>query len=283
MVYRKIVLIITLIISCSPNEPKKEKPKYIPCNKLTIPKDMKCIPGGKFVRGSNRIAIEEDTGKKIKDEYPIMKIEISTFFMDTNEVTYSDYQECVKAGKCTKAAPNYRGYSNPKQPMLGANWYQARDYCNWREKRLPTESEWEKAARGANGDLFPWGNDEINCQKAIIKEHGKKGCGTGRTHDIASRPSFRYGLFDMAGNSWEWVSDWYARDYTSCGEACSKKNPKGPCDGVDSCPGFTKKIVRGGSWWWNGEYALGSNRRSHYPSNKPFHHFGFRCAKGVEK
>ncbi|MCB1193269.1 MAG: formylglycine-generating enzyme family protein [Leptospiraceae bacterium] len=240
---------------------------------------MKCIPGGEFIRGSNRVSIEEDTGKKIKDEAPIMKITLSTFFMDTNEVTYSDYQKCVKAGGCSKAGPHYRGYSNSNQPMLGLNWYQARDYCKWKGKRLPTESEWEKAARGTEGEEFPWGNDPITCEKAIIQEKGQKGCGLGTTHDVASRPAFRYGLYDMAGNSWEWVNDWYSEDYETCGENCKKKDPQGPCEGVDDCPGYNKKIVRGGSWWWDGEFALGSNRRSHFPSNSPYHHFGFRCAK----
>ena len=163
--------------------------------------------------------------------------------------------------------------------MVGANWFHARDYCAFRGKRLPTEAEWEKAARGPNGDLFPPGNEPLTCKNAIIQENGQKGCGTGITWDVASRPVERYGLYDMAGNSWEWVADWYAKDYTACGPACAGLNPRGPCEGADKCPGYTEKIVRGGSWWWDAEYALGSNRRPHFPANKPFHHFGFRCAR----
>ncbi len=256
---------------------------HIPCNSLTIPQGMRCIPGGKFVRGSNRTTIDEDSGRKVKDEFPESVIEVSTFFMDTYEVTFSQYQECVHAGGCKPARPNYRGYSKPNQPMLGVNWYHANAYCTWAGKRLPTEAEWEKAARGDAGDLFPWGNEPADCTKAIIQEKGKKGCGSGTTWDVGSRPAYRYGLYDMAGNSWEWVNDWYSESYEKCGSNCMGKNPKGPCAGEANCVGHSKKVVRGGSWWWDGIYALAFNRRPHYPSNKPFHHFGFRCAKDAKR
>ncbi len=255
----------------------------IPCSSVKEPAGMKCIPGGEFIRGSNRTTVDEDSGRKVKDEFPESKVYVSTFFMDTNEVTFSQYQECVRAGGCKPAKPNYRGYSNPHQPMLGVNWFHARDYCTWVGKRLPTEAEWEKAARGDAGDSFPWGNEPADCTRAIIQEKGKKGCGTGITWDVASRPAYRYGLYDMAGNSWEWVNDWYSESYEKCGQPCFGKDPKGPCDGAEKCQGHTKKVVRGGSWWWDGVYALAYNRRPHYPSNKPFHHFGFRCAKSMNK
>jgi formylglycine-generating enzyme required for sulfatase activity len=243
---------------------------------------MRCIPGGVFLRGSERVALQEDTQKRVQDEAPVMSIEISTFLMDTYEVTWSDYQVCVQAGQCAKAGPNYRGYSNPRQPMVGANWFHARDYCRFRGKRLPTESEWEKAARGVAGELYPWGNEPATCERAIIQEQGQKGCGTGITWDVASRPVGRYGLYDMAGNSWEWTADWYSPDYARCGADCAGRDPQGPCGGRDECPDHRMRVVRGGSWWWDAAYALGSNRRPHFPANKPFHHYGFRCARSVE-
>lgn len=250
------------------------------CDDLNVPTDMKCIPGGKYMRGSARQSLSEDSHQKVRDEAPVMQIEISTFFMDTNEVTFADYQKCYKNGKCQPARPNYRtGYSGARQPMLGANWYQARQYCQSLGKRLPTESEWERAARGSESTLYSWGNSRPTCKLAIIKESGKKGCGTGYTWDVGQRPAGHYGLYDMTGNSWEWVADWYSKDYASCGTACAGKDPRGPCQGADGCPGHRYKIVRGGSWWWDAEHALASNRRAHFPANKPFHHFGFRCAK----
>jgi sulfatase modifying factor 1 len=258
--------------------------RHVDCEDVAVPADMRCIPGGGFTRGSDRASLQEDTRKKVRDEAPVQRLELSTFLMDTTEVTYSAYQACVVAGKCEKAGPNYRGYSNPEQPMLGANWFAARDYCAFRGKRLPTEAEWEKAARGPDGELYPTGNEAVSCKTAIIQEGGEKGCGTGRTWDVRSRPVERYGLYDMGGNSWEWVADWYSPDYAQCGPACRGLDPRGPCAGEDQCPGHKMKIVRGGSWWWDAESSLASNRRPHFPANKPFHHFGFRCAAdAVEK
>lgn len=278
-----LVMIIFLHVVTACNMRASGNPDgHIPCSSLKIPEGMKCIPGGKFVRGSNRTTVDEDSRRKVKDEFPESTIEVSTFFMDTYEVTFSQYQACVQAGGCKPAKPNYRGYSKPNQPMLGVNWYHAYDYCKWAGKRLPTEAEWEKAARGDEGDLFPWGNEPADCLKAIIQEKGKKGCGIGTTWDVGSRPPYRYGLYDMAGNSWEWVNDWYSESYEKCGADCMKKDPKGPCNGEAPCPGHTRKVVRGGSWWWDGVYALAFNRRPHYPSNNPFHHFGFRCAKNAK-
>lgn len=262
----------------------RDEDGFLKCRKLSVPGDMKCIPGGPFIRGSNRWTVDEDSKQRRQDEAPEVRVTISTFFMDTYEVTASDYDECVKAGGCGYARTRYRNYSRPRQPKLGPSWYQARDYCAWRGKRLPTESEWEKAARGPDGDLYPWGNEAPDCTKSIIKENGKRGCGVtgGTTWDVGSRPPNRYGLYDMAGNSWEWVHDWYSLSYDKCGADCFGRDPRGPCKGADRCPGHRYKIVRGGSWWWTAEYALGHNRRPHFATNKPYHHFGFRCAKSAE-
>jgi len=241
--------------------------------------DMACIPAGSFLRGSERESIDEDSRRRVRDESPVEQIYLSAFYMDIYEVTASDYDECVAAGSCSYAKTNYKGYSEPRMPKLGISWFQARDYCLWKGKRLPTEAEWEKAARGDVGHPYPWGDEPATCQRAIIKEGGRKGCGTGKTWDVGSRPVGRYGLYDMAGNSWEWVQDWYSKSYGACGASCSGRDPRGPCGGADSCPGAIYRVVRGGSWWWDAESALSSNRRPHFPANKPYHHFGFRCAR----
>lgn len=253
------------------------------CEKLDLPVKMSCIEGGPFLRGSERESFDEDSRQKIRDESPVATILLSTFFLDQYEVTASEYQKCVKAGGCKPAKTNYRGYSKPGQPKLGVSWYDAQDYCLWRGKTLPTEAQWEKAARGSEGDMYPWGNSSATCTNSIIQENSKKGCGTGKTWNTGSRPAFRFGLYDMAGNSWEWVADWYSSSYGDCGLNCSGKDPLGPCAGMEQCSSTPYKVVRGGSWWWPAEYAVSSNRRPHYPANRPYHHFGFRCAMNIEK
>ncbi|PJZ69182.1 sulfatase [Leptospira perolatii] len=261
------------------------------CNGQNV-EGMKCIPGGEFIRGSNRHE---------PDEKPEARIYISDFYMDTYEVTNEDFDKCVRAGKCkdclvTKKC-NYVGpkygapYLKPKQPAVGISWYSASEYCKWAGKRLPTEAEWEKAARGPDGNMYPWGNEPATCKNSVIMEDDRKGCVPVAiqpphkmpTSEVGTRAPGVYGLYDMAGNSWEWVQDWYTSSYNTCGKACEGKDPKGPCNGEEPCPGFAKKIVRGGSWWWPSSYARGSKRRSHIPQNYPeYHHFGFRCAKDVQ-
>ena len=246
-----LAVLAILLSSCNPPASGKLTGEFKSCKNLAIPKDMKCIPGGPFIRGSKDTSIDEDTWKKIRDEGPVKKITLSTYLIDTYEVTYGDYMKCFKAGFCTKAGPYYKGYDNAKQPMLGLNWHQAKKYCNWKNRRLPTEAEWEKAARGPEGEIYPWGNKRADCKLAIIKERGKKGCSTGKTWKVGSRPAFRYGLYDMSGNSWEWVNDWYSPNYRICGKGCSGRDPRGPCNGKDKCPGHRKKVLKGGSWWWD--------------------------------
>jgi len=250
--------------------------KILPCQ--SPPGGMSCIPGGPFVRGSN------DGPENTR---PRDRVWVQTFLMDINEVTYGEYQACHKAGKCPKAHPLYLDFNRPRQPMNGVSWYAASQYCHAHGKRLPTEAEWEKAARGTDERLYPWGNEPATCDRAVIKGRKGRGCGVkkkgsqpdkGRPWVVGSFPPGIHGLHDMAGNSWEWVSDWYTKSYSDCGVDCQGVNPKGPCGGKKPCPGHRRKIVRGGSWYWPASHATTIFRRPHYPSNKPFHHFGFRCA-----
>ncbi|TGK21252.1 formylglycine-generating enzyme family protein [Leptospira fluminis] len=263
-------------------------PVKLPCQGKKI-QNMQCIPGGDFIRGSEEFE---------PDEKPEGIVYISDFFIDIYEVTNADFNKCLEAGKCKdclqKGTCDYIGprygepYLRPKQPVVGVSWFTAKEYCEWQGKRLPTEAEWEKAARGPNGNLYPWGNETATCKNSIIMERNRKGCSRRvlyppnlmTTKDVGSRPPGIYGLYDMAGNSWEWVQDWYAPDYAACGEECRGVDPQGPCQGQESCPGYDKKVLKGGSWWWSAEYARGSKRRAHIPQNFPeYHHFGFRCAK----
>jgi formylglycine-generating enzyme len=255
--------------------------------------DMKCIPAGFFIRGSNHYE---------RNERPEEKVYVSEFYIDTYEVTTGAFTKCIKQGKCADClkkgkcsrvnAAYGRRYSQLLQPMVGISWYSAKEYCEFVGKRLPTEAEWEKAARGPDGNLYPWGNEKATCQLAIIEEDGRKGCVPKilepdwymPTQNVGTKRAGAYGLYDMAGNSWEWINDFYTESYAKCGKYCSGKDPKGPCNGADRCPGYNRKIVRGGSWWWTASYARGSYRRPHIPENTPeYHHFGFRCAKSPNR
>lgn len=255
---------------------------------------MSCIPGGTFIRGSSddphKNCDQSSYNKKgVVNNNPAAEIWLDSFYMDITEVTSADFKACIKSGKCPKAGPKYVDFSRDTQPVTGISWYDAYNYCKVQGKHLPTEAEWEKAARGVAGDIYPWGNAPATCENAVIMDEKGRSCGTlkkgngpekGRVLAVCSRGASRYGLCDMIGNAEEWVADWYTNSYEACGEACLGKNPLGPCDGNDDkkCDKLRYKVVRGGSWYWPAVHATGIHRRSHVPSNDPYHHFGFRCA-----
>lgn len=277
-----LLLAASVGLSLLSSSETRADPKSLACQ--DAPYGMVCIPGGPFLRG-------RDDGPK--NAQPSATVWLQTFYMDKNEVTNADYQVCVDAKACPKSGPQYKDFSRPEQPINGISWYEARTYCEFVGKKLPTEAQWEKAARGTDGRLYPWGKETATCERAVIKDARGRSCGVkkakgghpekGRTWEIGQKPATLHGLFDMAGNSWEWVEDWYSKSYAECGEACLGVDPKGPCDGADTCKGHRLKIVRGGSWYWPGNYATTTYRRHHVPSNRPFHHFGFRCAATAEQ
>ena len=247
------------------------------------PPGMACVPAGPFVRGS-------DDGPE--NTRPAARVWLQTFYMDIDEVTYADYKACVKARRCEPSGPGYTDFDRARQPINGIRWFDADKYCEAQGKRLPGEAQWEKAARGPDGDSHPWGNEPATCERAIIKDERGRSCGvkklyskpeTGRPWEVGSRPAYRHGLRDMSGNSWEWVADWYTRSYAECGADCLGVEPRGPCQAADTCAGFKRKLVRGGSWYWDAEHATAIYRRPHWPQNRPFHHFGFRCAASPDE
>ncbi|MCO4763976.1 MAG: formylglycine-generating enzyme family protein [Myxococcales bacterium] len=280
---RLCALSLTLLLASVTTEAAEPAPagmKAAPCGPETP--TLKCIPGGWFTRGHDRAWK--------KDARPAMRVWQDTFYMDTYEVTSGQYRGCMRAKGCKRAKPLYGDFSRGKQPMVAMSWFDAVDYCRWQGKHLPTEAEWEKAARGPNGDTQSWGNDKATCKRAVIMDKRGRSCGTpkrgthtdvGRTYVIGTRAPGHYGLFDMNGNAWEWVADWYSKSWTKCGAACQKPNPKGPCDGAAKCRGHRYKLVKGGSWYWPAKYATSYYRRAHRPSNKPISHFGFRCAASL--
>lgn len=255
----------------------------LPCQ--APPAGMACIQGGWFLRGT-------DDGPK--DTRPASRVWLQTFYMDVYEVTNRRWEACQKARKCGYGKPYYNDYSRPEQPIVGVSWYAAVQYCEAQGGHLPTEAEWEKAARGPDGALHPWGDEPATCERAVIRDATGRSCGTlkakgrgapqkGRTFVVGTRPAGVYGLYDMSGNSWEWVADWYTKSYAACGEDCLGEDPRGPCGGKEPCKRYRRRIVRGGSWYWVASYATSVWRRYHVPGNKPFHHFGFRCAASADE
>jgi formylglycine-generating enzyme required for sulfatase activity len=171
------------------------------------------------------------------DEKPGREVYLDAYAIDSNEVMVAEYRRCVEAGACPTAglteyeSCNWDKKERQNHPINCVNWQQAQTYCQWAGKRLPTEAEWEKAARGTDSRLYPWGNEWDN-NKANVGTSGTTAVGS---YAADTSP---YRVNDMAGNVWEWVQDWYAADYYKQGPV---RNPKGPTSGQG-------RVVRGGSW-----------------------------------
>ena len=172
------------------------------------------VPAGEFLMGST----DADLDAKA-DENPQHKVTMDTFWIDRTEVAKDQYQKCVDAGKC--AVPVCSGTGISDHPVVCVSWQDATNYCAWAGRRLPTEAEWEKAARGTDGRKYPWGNEAPDDKRLNYNAN------VGKTSAVGSYPSGAspYGALDMAGNVWEWVADWYDQNYYTSSPA---QNPAGP-------------------------------------------------------
>ncbi len=224
---------------------------------------MVLIPDGDFTMGSD---------KGDPDEQPIHSIYLENFYIDKFEITNGLYQACVMDGVCqvpssTSSSTHLNYYSDPKYgdyPVIYVDWNMAKSYCEWRDSRLPTEAEWEKAARGTDARTYPWG-EGIGCNFANF---GGLNC-VGDTTAVGSYKdgiSF-YGVYDMAGNVWEWVSSRY------------QTYPYNPNDGRESLTVWDR-VFRGGSWR-NPAKEIRSSFRSYERQTYITNFIGFRCAKDV--
>ena len=218
--------------------------------------EMALVPGGPFLRGS-------DGGGG--DEGPAREIHLSPFLVDRHEVTVWQYRRFCEAAK--RAMPDQPPGANDRHPVVNVTWAEAVAYAEWAGKYLPTEAQWEKAARGTDGREFPWGNEPPTGALPRHQDPGEGGPATVGSFPAGMSP---FGCLDMAGNAWEWVGDWYAADYyrTSPG-----RDPIGALEG-------TSRVLRGGGWNDPGGRRRVTNRWRSQPDSR-YGFVGFRCVKDL--
>jgi formylglycine-generating enzyme required for sulfatase activity len=224
---------------------------------------MRSVPAGDFSMGSANGDLNEQ---------PVHTVHLDAYTIDQYEVTNALYKACVTAGGCkingpiNSSATIERYYGNPKfdqYPVVSVSWEMAKAYCEWRGARLPSEAEWEKAARGSDGRTYPWG-DGLDASYANFDQND--------TSPVGSYPKGQsvYGVYDLAGNVWEWVNDWYAADYYQASPAA---NPTGPDTGEFH-------VLKGGSWYFS-DLGLRSAYRSAAAPDYTRPTIGFRCARSL--
>lgn len=250
---------------------------------------MVFVPAGEFTMGSH---------EGPNDQEPVRKVYLDGFYIDKYEVAFAPFYAFVRSTGHRK--PRLAGYLSggvtedmpllikPFNPVVGVSWDDAVDYCGWKGKRLPTEAEWEKAAKGTDERKWPWGNEERSEYANLIGDDGSRytAAVTQFTRDVSP-----YGVYGLAGNVMEWVSDWYQEDYYRLAPA---SNPKGPETGMfkmgqgggnQALPltffeikGKGFKAIRGASWHDSIKRAQTSVRFKTYPEYRDVT-IGFRCAK----
>ncbi len=242
--------------------------------------DMAFIPHGPFNMGYE-IDNENEWGDL--DEDPVHKVTLNAYWMDKYEVTSLDFAEFLNAhqssaGRFIEILPSVtiefvEGKYKPREglenlPVNRVSWYGADAFCRWKGKRLPTEAEWEKAARGRDSRIFPWGNEyPDNSRVTFLRKFHEIGFKVMEPVNSMSNGVSPYGIHHMAGNVWEWVADWFDGGTY---EDPDQKNPSGPETGIS-------KVLRGGNWYYKAYYL-----RTTYRFNERPDHFniwqGFRCA-----
>ncbi len=228
---------------------------------------MVLVPAGEFLRGS-------PPGEGADDKHPQKRVYVNAFNMDKYEVTTARYAEFLRARGREKQEDwdqvDLSRHGN--LPVVGIDWHDAEAYCEWAEKWLPTEAEWEKAARGTDGGTYPWGNESPSARLANYGKEWSDNFYSDRLKSVDSYDAGKspYGVHHMAGNAWEWVGDWWDSEYYATSPA---RNPKGPSNGE-------YKVLRGGSWGNDPGGLRSADRDGTTPSGR-YALFGVRCAQDV--
>ncbi|MCF6157314.1 MAG: formylglycine-generating enzyme family protein [wastewater metagenome] len=287
-----------------------------------IPEDMVLIPEGPFLMGSTKHDIDKllELDQNIEtdrlyNEFPQREISLNAYLIDKHPVTNAQFKRFIESGGYREKAfwsdtgwkyiienppgdSDLDAISQGEQdcPVVNISWYEAEAFANWAGKRLPTEAEWEKAARGSDGRMYPWGNDfdkaRLNCAELKIE----------KPTPVTKFPQGQsvYGCFDMAGNVWEWVADWYDSQYY---QHSPDENPQGPTIAEEN-PYFGRpedvgisiyelkpsptsgvlsgcKVLRGGSWNGSGLIHIRCANRDYDEPAYKNDTIGFRCAKSL--
>jgi formylglycine-generating enzyme required for sulfatase activity len=226
------------------------------------------IPTGAFMMGCNPALVSPCDS----DEMPYHAVSLSTYEIDRIETTQYAYARCVEAGACTPPADSrhWDPIDLGDAPVVGVTWAQADAFCRWMGKRLPTEAEWERAARGDDGRLWPWGNETPTCTRANFGACGEVLREAGALLD-GSAPR---GALDMAGNALEWVADWYDADAYAARADGRTADPAGPAEGV-------ARVLRGGHWK-SDERSLRTSYRGAFAPDVALETSGVRCARTLQ-
>ena len=260
----------------SPKGPYADKARsFLSKVGLSVPKDMILVPKGYFIMGADGHG---------DDEAPAHKVYLDAFYIDKYEVTAAEFADFLNDAKVFKKFYKDSKFGmlvlendfKPRKgfedyPINNVTWFGAVAFCKWKNKRLPTEAEWEKAARGTDGNFFPWGNSPITPQKARYRQEWTEEIAHRVMVPVHSMPEGKspYGLFHMLGNVKEWVDDWYDREYYK--EENHNLNPKGQIGGEF-------KVLKGGSWRDLKSFVYASFRNNSHP-NSALDDYGFRCAQ----
>ena len=227
--------------------------------------EMVSIPAGEFTMGRTKLTSDDKTKMRprvLLDDLPAHKVTISAFQMDPHEVTNAQYRVFVEATH--HPAPYHWAHGHPgaELPVYNVDWDDANSYCQWKAERLPTEAEWERAARaGKDAQDYPWGDQAPDAKRAIFNVATGPG-------PVAKFPPNDFGVYDMAGNVSEWTADWFDGAYY---QNSPSVDPKGPATGE-------YKVIRGGAWSDSGKRITVFFRNWVRPTQKT-PNIGFRCAR----